>query len=369
MKTIAAWAVFATYILRYPFYRMGLLKRLSFIDQWMHIQLVFRQITGMDHKVRLRGLEHVPQKHPAIYAGNHTKLDDPFYLCYAVQEATKYRNHIRFVMRDDFFEGFPWTILPVDVNEVARMGGAHLISLDNVQLSQLKPLIQLLGEPFSFGIFPGRSRSRSGLTLEYRDGIEEPGSVAFFLAQAQRKHSGTPIPAVPVARTCNPVSGVSTVNVGPPHFLPAAARREEQRAFDDALVVAIGELVEINMPHVVSGLLYLYCLHGYTAAISHEALLHAAETALTRCAHRFVDPAAQTHGKEELARTLKYLAQLGAVQRQNGVVRPDVRLILSAPPLDTRYRRTNPVKHLANQILHFADVVAILEENAQRLGR
>ena len=46
----------------------------------------------------------------------------PVFVCYAVQESSGYTMHTRFVMRDDFFQGFPWSWLPFDMNEIAEMG-------------------------------------------------------------------------------------------------------------------------------------------------------------------------------------------------------------------------------------------------------
>ncbi len=35
--------------------------------------------------------------------------------------------------------------------------------------------------------------------------------------------------------------------------------------------------------------------------------------------------------------------------------------VLSSPPLDVAYKEANPVKYLANQVLHLTDVTALLE--------
>jgi len=42
---------------------------------------------------------------------------------------------------------------------------------------------------------------------------------------------------------------------------------------------------------------------------------------------------------------------------------PRVSAILNTPPLTTRFRNENPVKFLANQILHLVDVTEVVEEH------
>lgn len=369
MKVLYCWLVTLRIIARYFLYRLRLGSRPNFTDRWPEVQRVYRQATGMDSRIRLRGLDHFPGKHPAVYAGNHTKLDDPFFVCYAVQEGSDYTMRIRFVMRDDFFVGFPWNWMPFRMNEVAEMGGAYNISKDGVTLAQLRPLVDMLLEPDSFVIFPNGSRSRSGLWFEYREGIEAPGSVSFFLAGAQRKNPGVPVPAVPVGRTHNPVTGVSTVALGAPRYLEPGARRPAQRDFDEALVLAISELVEINSLHILSGLLYLHCLHRRPAAVTREALRDGTRVVLSNLASgRLVDPGLAMRLASETEATLRYLQRHGMLRVTGNTVALQPNAILAAPPLDTRYRKANPVKFAVNQTLHLPDVVAALELGATSIA-
>lgn len=365
MNLLYCWAVTLRIVARYFLYRAGFGARPNFTDRWDEVQRVYRQVTGMDTRIRLVGLEHYPGGHPAVYAGNHTKLDDPFFVCYAVQEASNYTQRIRFVMRDDFFVGFPWDYLPFRMNEVAEMGGAYNISKDGVTLAQLRPLVDMLLEPDSFVIFPNGSRSRSGLWLEYRDGVEAPGSVAFFLAGAQRKNPDTPVPAVPVGRTYDPVQDVSTVMMGEPIYLPQKARREEQRACDDAIIGAISELVEVNVTHVVGGLLYLHCLHDRPRQLTVAALEESVGVVLVQLdPERRVTAALRDDRKGYIQSGLEYFARAGMLTVRGGSLTLDGRAILSSPPVDTRYRAANPVKYAVNQVLHLPDVVAALEAGA-----
>ena len=310
MHTLYCWLVTLRIIARYFLYRVGIGARPNFTDRWPEVQRFYRQVTRMDPRIRLRGLAHFPGSHPAVYAGNHVKLDDPFFVCYAVQEASDYAMRIRFVMRDDFFVGFPWTCMPFRMNEIAEMGGAYNISKEGVTLAQLKPLIDILMEPDSFVIFPNGSRSRSGLWFEYREDMDAPGSVSFFLAQAQRKNPEVSVPAMPVGRTYNPLTKISTVILGEAAYLEPGARREAQRDFDDALILSISNLVEVQMHHVVGGLLYLRCLHGLDAPVSREGLAAEVATAVSVLdSARYVDPVLQGEDlTAPLAATLDYFA-------------------------------------------------------------
>ncbi len=365
MKLLYCWFVTIVIFYRYFLYRVGIGKRPNFTDRWPEVQRVYRQLTRMDPRIRLRGLEHFPGQHPAVYAGNHIKFDDPFFVCYAVQEASNYTMRTRFVMRDDFFVGFPWNLLPFRMNEIAEMGGSYNISQGSPSLAQLKPLIDILLKPDSFVIFPAGGRSRSGLWFEYRDGMEAPGSMAFFLAQAQRKNPDVSVPAVPVGRTHNPVLGVSTVILGEPLYLAPGARRDGQRALDDNLILAISDLVEINMLHLLGGLIYLRCLHNLNVDVPRATLAEGVKAVLaTLSSERYTDPAFNTDFSGQLACTLRYFQRHGMVRLVGDAVHCERDAVLAAPPVDVAYRRTNPVKYSANQILHLADVIAALENAA-----
>lgn len=368
-KTLAAWTVSLRIIARYFLYRAGIGQPERITDHWDHAQLFYRQITGMDRRIRVRGMEHCPQAHPAIFAANHVKLDDPFYCCYAVQEATDLALSTRFVMRDDFFDASFWKRMPFDINEIARLGGAYLVSLDRAQYTQLKPLVQVLCQPFSFAIFPGRSRTRSGLVMDYRPGYEEPGAVSFFVAQAQRRMPGVTVPAVPMARTYHPITGVSAVAFGPPITLPADADRAAQRAFDEELAARIGDLVELNVVHLLSLVLYLRHLHGRSEPLTEAALADRVVALRDALAGQvFLDPALDSVPggiglpPGILRAALRYLARAGMLRLVDGRVEPDTAAIAHLPPLDTKFRKHNPVRFQVNQVLHLAAVVSAAED-------
>lgn len=364
-KSLWAWATSLRIIARYFAYRCGMGRPVPITDHWDLAQLFFRQVTGMDRRIRVRGMEHCPQAHPAIFAANHVKLDDPFYCCYAVQEATALRMHARFVMRDDFFDAPFWKRLPFDINEIAQLGGAYLVSLDHAQFSQLKPLLELLARPFSFIIFPGRSRTRSGLVMDYRPGYEEPGAVSFFVAHAQGRGEGQPVPVSPMARTYNPITGVSAVIIGPALTLAPGADRVAQRAFDEELSTRIGDLIEINVLHLLSMLIYVRLVHHLPAEVSRRALDAACRDLHRRLSGRWTDPALEQYFSGQLEVALRYLEKTGMVVCDADVVQVQEAAVVHLPDLDTRFRTRNPIRFHANQVLHLADVVAAAEVAAR----
>jgi hypothetical protein len=267
----------------------------------------------------------------------------------------------RYMMRDDFCRGFPWDWMPFRMNDLCEMMGAVLISRDNIQVGQLKRFLTILQEPGVFAMYPGRTRSRSGMLMEYRNGIKEPGGVSFFLAHAQRRRPEARVAAVPLVHTYNIVTRRSTYVFGAPQYLTLGAERAEQRNLDLALVTAFGDLVELQVPHVLSGLLYLHCLHGREEALTVPALVEAVGAVFQAVPDRVTDPAAHTDPHGEIRRALAFLERAGMLRLAGDQVRPDRARILEAPSLDTNYRRRNPVKFLVNQILHLSDVVAAME--------
>lgn len=318
-------------------------------------------MTLWNPRLRVVGAEHCPQGPPAIFAGNHIKLDDPFFAWRAAHRSSGETIHLYFMMRDDYFQGFPWNLSPIPIMDICEMGGGVKISRDNPALSQLKPFLEILQKPGSFVIFPGRTRTRSGLVMEYREGFEEPGGVSFFLVHGERR-GGRPIPCVPYARTHNVVTHKSAVVLGHPRFLAATGTREEQRNFDFELSVAIGDLIEINLIHVVSGLLYLRALHGRGDTATVDDLVAAINTVVAALPpYRHRDPALEQLSRREVTRTLRFLARRGMLQVNGDLLRLNTKAILLVPELDTKYLRRNPVKYHVNQILHLGDVVDALE--------
>lgn len=364
--SIYAWMRFLFVPVKWFCWRAGLLKRRPmFIDHYHESQTAWGQLTCWNPRLRIVGAENCPQSAPAVFAGNHIKLDDPFFAWRSAYVASRQAIKLFFMMRDDYFHGFPWDLSPIPVIEIAEMGGGVKITRDNVSLAQLKPFLEILQRPGSFIIFPGRTRTRSGMVMEFREGIEEPGGVSFFLVHGQRR-AGSAIPCVPIARTHNHMTWKSAVVIGAPRYLAVNASREEQREFDCALAAAIGDLVECNIFHLLSGPIYLHALHARGNTVPVAALVQAVQYQVAAWpVGRYLDPMLRSAGlaqlDREVRRAMRYVAKSGLLTLEGEAVRLEVKNILAAPELDTSYLKKNPVKYHVNQAMHLAEVVALFE--------
>ena len=217
-------------------------------------------------------------------------------------------------------------------------------------------------------MYPGRSRSRTGVFVEYRDGIDEPGGVTFLVAQAQRSRPEVNVVIVPFARTSNMATKTSVVMFGPPVFLPHDADRAAQRELDFRLIELMGDLVEINITHIAAGVIYLHCLHQRGETIAIDALDTAAGAVIAQLSNRHIDPAADCKRREQLETTLDYFAKAQLVLRCNDSITVHRNNVLASPPPDTNYRSANPIKYAINQILHLPDVIDAIEWAALALA-
>lgn len=360
MNTLKAWNVFGQILLRYLVYRTGRGRRPMFTEHLDVMTVVARQVLRWN-RLRVVNPEQCPQAHPVVFAGNHVGLDDPNFIWPAIYYSSNKNVVTGFMMRDDFFKGFPWNMSPFNLDDLSEMCGAVRISRESVQWSQLKPFLKILEGPGSFLMFPGRTRSRSGLTMEYRDGIDEPGGASFFVVHAQRRMK-RPVSAVPVARTTHPVTKQCAVAFGPPMYMDDNADRTAQREFDQQLAVRISDLVEIQVPHVVCTMVYLHCLQKGDVPLERSALTQNVKSAIGSIQNHFVDPNAAMQTETEVLQCLHWLRRRNMLRLNGATIRLNTQAILSAPELDTKYRKLNPVKFHANQILHFTDLIARIEE-------
>ena len=297
-----------------------------------------------------------------IYAGNHHLVNDPFVMGVPVFRCSGNRIVLRFMMRIDFFEGTILRRSLLDLESILAMCGTWFINRDNIQLSQLKRFVNWLRTKGSILMYPGRTRTRSGLLMEYREGIPEFGSVSFLLAQAQRLDKELTAASVPVTRTFNPVSVRSTVAFGEAVYLSPTASRSEQREFDYEVLHRMADLVEINVPHLASLVLYLTALHARGDLISISDLKHKIEKILPRLKNRHVAPEVKQHLSKELAATLKFLQKRGMIDQQKNTISLHKEAILASPGIDGNYKKLNPVKYLTNQILHLPDLIMAAED-------
>lgn len=323
---------------------------------------------GWDKYLHVRGGEHCPLDHGAIICGNHFKVDDPFCMFAAVYRVSNGTVSPRALQRDDFYKGALWKPVKnrfLDVDECLTGFGTYGINRANPTLKQLKVFLRFLEEGLCFMMFPGRTRSRSGVFMEYRGRFQEPGGVSFFLHQTQRRNPGIHVSAVPLTRNFNIVTKRTAMIFGPERRLAPDANKEAQRAFDLNLVVAMGDLVELNVPQVLSAILYLRCLHNRTGPVPVESLRHAVESVLEKTAHPYIDPQDTENLGAAVERTLAYLQRRGMLTRNGDAVTPNKETILGVPPMDGTYVKRNPVKYLTNQLIHLGEVVDRIEDAAQ----
>lgn len=357
-----SWGVAFFNALHYVLFKLWLVGPPDFRRYPTHWEPWLGGMLGWKRTLQVRYPERCPATGPVVFVSNHVKLDDPLFLWGAVDRATGGQRHIYFMMRDDFFRGWPWDYLPFSMNELTASSGCIQISRDQISLAQLKPLLNILEAGESFLMFPGRTRSRSGQCIEYREGIDEPGGVSFFLSHGSRR-AKCDLPAVPLARTHNPVTGVSTIVIGEPMFLPPGAGREAQRQLDLDLAVAISNLIELHALHVVSVLLYLRSLHQHPAEQSLGAIIEDSRKVLGAAlgCGLHVDAEALADPKAAVIAALAWLERAGQVRVTGDTFVMDVSAILAAPEWDTKYRKHNPVKFYANQVMHLGGVIKAAE--------
>jgi len=359
MRVLIAWGVFCINALHYMLFRLRLLPQPDFRNYPTHWEPWLGSFLRWRRGMVVLHPERCPKEGPAVFASNHAKLDDPLFCWGAVDRATRGRLHIYFMMRDDFFRGWPWDYLPISMNELTASSGCIQISRDSISLAQLKPLLAVLEAGEAFVMFPGRTRSRSGLFIEYREGVEEPGGVSFFLLHGTRR-AGRPVPAVPVARTYDPSRKRTYVSFGEAIHLPEGAGRDAQRDTDLAIAVAMSDQVVVTALHAVCLLLYLRCLHGNGAPVPKVQLFAQASHVLNALKGR-VDAEPLEGEPLDLETPLRWLARQGVVSVEAGSVRPNAARILCVPELDTKYRKHNPVKYFVNQVLHLRAVTDAAE--------
>jgi hypothetical protein len=310
----------------------------------------------------VRNTDLVPRGHPAIFYGNHMRLDDPCYLFRATYLATGGAVGLGAMLRDDFFAGVPLLKSRLlDFDELLETVYVYGISRESVSLSQLKKFVDLLLSGRGFILYPGRTRSCSGLLMDYRDQVQRPGAISFFLHAAQGRDDRIVVSAVPAVRNYNPVTRHTSVIFGPEQFLRRGASRSEQRVFDERLIEVLGPLVELNAAQLVSAVLYTRCVHGRTGPIDVARLERIVADVFDATTHAYLDPEDTADVARAVRNTLRYLRKSGMLRMRRGRVFSDSPAILATPPLTTTFRKQNPVKFLTNQILHLGDVIASVE--------
>jgi len=360
MRVLFAWGVALLNAVHYTLFKLRLLPLPRFRRYPSHWEPFLGSFLRWNTRMTVLHPERFPADSPVVLAALHSKLDDPLFCWGAVHRATRGAVHIYFMMRDDFFRGWPWDYLPFSMNELTEAAGCIQISRDSISLAQLKPLINVLAHGDSFVMFPGRTRTRTGRAIDYIDGIDEPGGVSFFLLHGARR-AGRPVAAVPLARTYDPVTRHTYVCFGKPRYLPERAGRDAQRDFDFDLAVAMSNQLVVTPLHVLCVLVYLRCLHGRTEARQVAEWTRDADAVMKRIAGR-VDTPPRPAGEDPYLRYLRWLVRHGMLRLSGDEVAVCTDAVLALPAIDTRFRKKNPVRFYTNQVLHFRCVVEAAEE-------
>lgn len=363
LHDLRCWLVVGWRLTLYAAYRLGLREPPNMLDIRHEAAGMFSNILHWPASLRVVNPKNCPRNGPAIFVSNHLFFFDPTYAFRAITLATEEELEPYFMMRNDFFNQSA-ILRVIDVDILVSCLGAYGITRGDVKLSQLKPFLKLLKADESFIMFPGRTRSKSGLFMEYRDEIEDPGGASFFLNATQRGKDNVRVPAVPMARTYNPVHDQSAMAFGEPLYLPPGAKREEQREFDLELMDRMGDLVELNAAQLLAAILYLRCLHSVSTPLSIESATQKVRAILDAVPHRLQHPNLASDLIGEVTLSAKYLETSGQVRIEGGAITPDSDSILSNPDLENGFRKANPTKYLANQLIHLMDVVQELEKHA-----
>lgn len=364
MRRIRHYALFFGYLFGHIFYRLGLAKKHPSPEgRWESFQFVVGDFVGWNKYIRVRNTDLVPRDHPAIFYGNHMKLDDPCYLYRATYLATGGKVGIGAMLRNDFFAGVPLLKSRfLDFDALLETLYVYGISRENVTVAQLKKFVDLLLAGRGFILYPGRTRSCSGLLMDYRDTAQRPGGISFFLHAVQGRDDHIVVSAMPAVRNYNPVTRHTSVIFGPEQLLRRGVARAEQRAFDERIIEVLGPLVEVNAAQLVSTVLYTRCIHGITGPIEIDRLTQIVHEVFDTTTHAYLDPEDTTDVARSVRRTLRYLEKRGMLDVRRLRVIPDVEVILNMPPLNTKFREVNPVRFLTNQILHLGEVTRLIED-------
>jgi hypothetical protein len=362
MKTIHGWITFFRFLFRYIFFKLRLCSPPDVTKHYDGLLHIIGHATKWNRYIRIRGAEHIPLDHPVVFCGNHVMLGDPLYVFKGVYQSTNKKIASRAMTRDDFFVGTPLKTRFFDMDDLTSYLGIYGISRGNVAMAQMKVFLDILLEGNCFLMFPGRSRSRSGLFFDYHSGIEEPGGASFFLGMAQRRKKDLVCSVVPVSRNYNPARDHTCMIHGEELFLPPKANREEQKAFDFNVVKEIGLLAEVCVPQVVSALLYTLCLHHFAESVSIDLLTQWVKDVRAASTHPYWDEEDDADLDAAVVLAVKYLQKRAMLQFRDGQVTPDAQKILEVPEPEIKLMKINPVQFLTNQILHLGELTESIQD-------
>ena len=359
MRVLLAWGVAVLNAVHYTLFKFRLMSLPQFRRYPTHWEPFLGSFLLWRRRMTVLHPERCPADRPVVFASLHSKLDDPLFCWGAVHRATNGVNSIYFMMRDDFFRGWPWDYLPFSMNEITEAAGCIQISRDSISLAQLKPLVNVLERGESFVMYPGRTRSRSGRAIDYIEGIEEPGGVSFFLVHGSRR-AGQPVGAIPVARTYDPLDKHTYVSFGETRYLPEGAGREAQRDFDFNLAVEMSNQIVVTPFHALCVLIFLRCVHGRIEARSCSAWSADVSDIMSRITGQVETPPALDI-EAAVPPRLAWMQEHGILRLDGEEVTILSEAVLVLPEVGTKFRKENPVRFYTNQVMHFRAVAEAAE--------
>ncbi len=364
---LRCWLVLTWWWVRYFLYRVGIGECPILSSSYREAMIVVGRCCGWLHRIEIVGAENCPNHGPAAFASNHLKGDDPLAFYRAIYLGSERNIFPRLIGRDDVVYNGPFSGL-IDLNEVLALCGGIVFSRDNVKMAQLKPVIQSFCDGDCFALFPGRTRSRTGVIFEYPNGSDGPGGLSLFVAHAQRKQPGLRIPLISVARTFHPVSKQTIFVIGEPQYLPSDAGRTTRNDMDRLVVERIAAVSAVNVPQILCAILCDRSIHNRLGPVAVTALEAAVREIVNGITGRYVDPAAKTDLEHEVKAMLKYLRRAGMVHVRRGMVTLNAEAVRHTPEPDFAFRDKNPIQYLTNQILHCTNVLQAVERVSPNLG-
>ena len=367
MNELRSWLVISWWALRYLLYRLGIGKCPLLSGSYPEAMIVVGRCCGWLNRIEIVGAENCPKHGPAGFASNHVKADDPMAFYRAIYLASECGIFPRFIGRDNVLDKGLFSRI-IDLNEILALCGGIVFTRDRVKMAQLKPVIQFLCDGDCFGLFPGRTRTRTGVIFEYPEGSDGPGGFSLFVAHAQRRQPDLQIPLVSAARTFHPVSKRTIFVVGEPQYLPDDADRATRADMDCRVVERIAAVSAVNVPQVLCAILCNRSIHNRLGPVAVTTLEAAVRKVVSGITDRYVDPVAKTDLEGEVQAMLKYLRRAGMVHVRRGMVTLNAEAVRRTPEPDFEFRKRNPIKFLTNQILHCTNVIEAVERVSLDLG-
>ena len=217
------------------------------------MKLLLTPILRFFFRIRVEGLEHVPERGPAILASNHVSFCDSIFLPLVL------RRRLTFVAKAEYFEDrkTAWFFRAVGQIPIKRGGGP-------ASARALESAAEVLQAGHLFGIYPEGTRSPDGRLYRGRTGVAR-------LAIENK----VPVLAVAMIGTAEaqPIG-----QLWPNLFRPITIRFSEPMRFDDESVddhLALRRVTDRIMFELcrLSGQEYVerYCKRGEEAACEPEA--------------------------------------------------------------------------------------------------